>query len=333
MSGTVVIAGGGSVGKRHAANLAELGTQTIVVDPRPDRRDEAGALPGVIATAADLTEVLQGDDVAALVVASPPVAHVEQSLMAVDRGLPVLLEKPPAPDLASALRLREAVRRSGVPVLLGYTYRWWEPIRAFGQLLQSGELGAVRHVTCTMSAHLADWHPWERYQDFFMSSRDQGGGALLDESHVIDLMLWWFGVPELVTGRVSHVSDLEIDCDDNVDVMWSAPEGTVVVVHLDLHARPHDRRIVARCEQGTAEWTFDPNRIRVGRTAERTWEDQLFTGERNDMFRAVTQEFLGVVGGGRAPTCTVDDGVAVLAVVEAIRRSSDEGQGVAVDRC
>jgi predicted dehydrogenase len=68
-----------------------------------------------------------------------------------------------------------------------------------------------------MAAHLADWHPWERYQDFFMSSKTMGGGAILDESHWLDLMLWFFGTPEKLFAKVDKISDLEIETDDNVD--------------------------------------------------------------------------------------------------------------------
>ena len=37
--------------------------------------------------------------------------------------------------------------------------------------------GTLRHVKFTLAAHLADWHPYERYQDFFMASAALGGGG------------------------------------------------------------------------------------------------------------------------------------------------------------
>ena len=70
----------------------------------------------------------------------------------------------------------------------------WLEFYSEGGEEEANAVGGLRHARFVMSAHLADWHPWERYQDFFMASRDQGGGALLDESHFIDLMLWFFGV-------------------------------------------------------------------------------------------------------------------------------------------
>jgi predicted dehydrogenase len=72
-------------------------------------------------------------------------AEVEQSLLALDAGLPVLLEKPVSPDLASCRRLYDRWR-SGGNLLLGYTYRWWEPVRRVKQLIDAGAIGAPRHA-------------------------------------------------------------------------------------------------------------------------------------------------------------------------------------------
>ena len=318
----VLVVGAGSVGKRHVTNLAELGCRVSVVDPREDRRAEAAGQCELEGAFTDLDAALTtAGDLSGAVVASPPSLHVVQAMAALERNIPVLLEKPVSPDLASAERLAQIVDRTGVPLLLGYTYRWWPAVQALRRRTAAGEIGRMVHVSCTLSAHLGDWHPWERYQDFFMASADLGGGALLDESHFIDLMVWFFGMPERVQARIGRLSDLEIDCDDNVDSVWTVPGGPEVLIHLDLYGRPHDRRIVLRGSEGTLEWTFTPNAIRVGRSGEGDWQAEEFNEERNEMFVAVVAEFLDVMNGA-SPSCTIGDGVAVLRVIEAMRKSS-----------
>ena len=42
---------------------------------------------------------------------------------------------------------------------MGYTWRWWPPLRKVRELLSEGAIGTIRHVQFHMSAHLADWHP------------------------------------------------------------------------------------------------------------------------------------------------------------------------------
>jgi predicted dehydrogenase len=183
---------------------------------------------------------------------------------------------------------------------------------------------------CVMSAHLADWHPWERYQDFFMASASLGGGALLDESHFLDLMLWFFGTPSHVYARVEKLSDLQIDTDDNVDALLEYDSGLRVGIHLDLFGRPHEKSIRVGGERGSAEWTFDPNELRIGTTPEPVWRTQTYSNQRNDMFIAVAREFLEALDGSAVRTCTVEDGVKVLEVIEAMRSSSQTGRRVAL---
>jgi predicted dehydrogenase len=188
-------------------------------------------------------------------------------------------------------------------------------------------VGGLRHARFVMSAHLADWHPWERYQDFFMASRDQGGGALLDESHFIDLMLWFFGSPSAVTGNVEHLSNLEITTDDNVDMIVRYPNNFRVTIHLDLFGRPHQKSITVVGEDGTLECLFDPNLVSESLQGREPVITK-FKCERNDMFLAEAKEFLDVIEGGKPVSCSLDDGVEVLRTVEAVRRSAAEDRTI-----
>lgn len=319
----ILVLGAGSVGRRHLRNLAELGCRVSAFDPREDRLDEAASEVELVSRFTDQTSAYAGGPYDGVVVASPPNVHVDQCISMLDAGLPVLLEKPVAPTLDDALRLSKAASRiDGSRLLLGYTYRWWEPLRKLRELLAAGKVGRPLHARFVMSAHLADWHPWERYQDFFMASRELGGGALLDESHFIDLMLWFFGMPERVVATVEHNSQLDIETDDNVDMIAVYPGGLRVTMHLDLYGRPHEKYIVVTGDAGSLQWSFDPNRVRFSDSMEQVWDDQTWQLERNDMFVEVAKEFIDVVLTGAAPSSTLEDGLDVLAVVEACREST-----------
>jgi len=325
----VLIVGSGSVGKRHARNLAALGCRVSCMDPRADRRAELGAETPVAGAFDALEAALDGAEaLSGVVIASPPSFHVAQTIAAVDRGLPVLLEKPVCPEGKDAHRLLEHVAGRDTPVLMGYTWRWWPPLAKVRELLRTRAVGRLRHARFVMSAHLADWHPWEPIGDFFMSRRELGGGALLDESHWIDLMLWLFGDPEGVFARIEKLSDLEITSDDNVDMVVTYPDGLRVSLHLDLYGRPHEKEITLVGEKGTLRWSADPNRLAVGREMGPVWETTDFDCERNDMFVAVAREFLDVLAGRPVATCTLAEGVRVLDVVEAARESHATGRAV-----
>jgi predicted dehydrogenase len=324
----VLVVGAGSVGRRHARNLAALGAEVSVVDPRADRRDEAAGEVDLRGAHAELDAALTSTDLDAAVIASPTAVHVPQALATLGAGLPTLIEKPLAATLAEGARLAAAAA-DGPPLLLGYTWRWWPALRHLRDRVRAGDVGEVRHLRCVLSAHLADWHPWERYQDFFMASADLGGGALLDESHWIDLAIWLLGAPADVTADVARISDLEIDTDDNVDLLLRWPSGARAWLHLDVHGRPHERSVTLAGSTGTLRWSDTPDAVAHG-TGTDAWDVRRFDGERNAMFVAVAAELLEVAAGRAAPSCTAADGLAALRVVEAARTSSREGRRVAL---
>lgn len=326
----ILIIGSGSIGKRHARNLAGLGCRVSCMDPREDRRNELAGEVKLVAGFESYKEALQGAAYDGVVIGSPPHVHVEQTIAALDAGIPVLLEKPVSPGLEAAKKLAEAASKASAPLLMGYTWRWWPPLEGVRKLLAEEAVGAIRHVQFHMSAHLADWHPWEPYQEFFMSQRELGGGALLDESHWIDLMLWLFGKPDLVSGRIEKISDLEIDSDDNVDLLFVYENGPRVTMHLDLYGRPHEKFIRFAGAEGTILWSADPNETRIGHTWKQDWKSETHDCERNDMFVAVAREFMDVIGGAPVKTCTIADGVNVLEIIEAARAASSEGRSVAL---
>lgn len=321
----ILVVGSGSVGRRHAKNFQSLGARITCFDPRSDRllqiKEE---LPQVETHDALGDLISRAGFYSGVVIASPPSFHVSQCQEFLRCGVPILLEKPVSPDLESARRLESTARTADVPVLLGYTYRWWPPLIELRRRLASGALGPLRHARFVMSAHLADWHPWERYQDFFMSSRELGGGALLDESHFVDLMLWLFGMPDAISGRVEHLSSLEISTDDNVDLTAIFPDRFRVTIHLDLYGRPHEKSITVVGENGTLQCLFDPNVLRYSTEAGGQWNTVVYQCERNNMFVAEAQEFLSVAAKSQPPSCTITDGVQVLRCIEAVRLSTRE---------
>jgi len=329
----ILILGTGSVGKRHAINLSSLGCAISCMDPRSDRLEEVEQEIDVVGTYRSIEEAFSesSENIDGVIVASPPVYHVDQSITALEHETPVLLEKPVSPDEASARRLQGVVNNTGIPLLLGYTWRWWPPLAKVRELLNQGVIGKLRYVQFMMSAHLADWHPWENYQDFFMASKALGGGALLDESHWVDLMLWLLGDPESLYARIDKISDLKIDTDDNVDMVITYKDGLNVAIHLDIYGRPHEKYIRFIGEEGAILWTAEPNRVAVGKEWSQTWENYDFDCERNDMFMAVGKEFIDIINGAEVKTCCINDGARVLSLIEAARQSSAKGHVVSLN--
>ena len=89
----------------------------------------------------DWRELLKRRDIDALGIAVGPALHCEIGHAALERGLPLFIEKPPAPNAAQALRLAEAARAAKVPVVLGFMKRYSTANRIAANVIGSEEFG------------------------------------------------------------------------------------------------------------------------------------------------------------------------------------------------
>lgn len=130
------VVGTGSLGFHHARILRDVPQtrMTGFYEVRPERADEVSRELGI--ESHDGLESLL-DQVDALVVAVPTVAHEAVSVPALERGIHVLIEKPMAPDLDAADRILEAARGPGALVQIGHVERFNPAILAASEYLES----------------------------------------------------------------------------------------------------------------------------------------------------------------------------------------------------
>ena len=153
-----------------------------VVVRSPERRaDLAARHPGVRAYGS-LAE-LADDGVDAVVVTTPLDSHVPLVLEAVERGLPVVCDKPFAADAATARDTARAAERAGVLLSVYQNRRWDADFLTVRQVVASGQLGAVLAFESRM-----EQYPQPEGLPV------TGGGALLDlGSHAVDQASFLFG--------------------------------------------------------------------------------------------------------------------------------------------
>ena len=140
----VGLVGLGSMGRNHLRNLAARDDVTLaaVADPSEDAlalaADQSGGRPY-----ADPAEMLDEERLDALVVAAPTTLHHGIALHAIERGVPVLVEKPLATTVAEGRELVEAAGRRGVLLQVGHIERFNPAVLALGERLRGGALSRI----------------------------------------------------------------------------------------------------------------------------------------------------------------------------------------------
>jgi len=268
------------------------------------------------------------------IIATPAPHHAAPAIALARAGVHLLIEKPMAATLDAAKAMGETAREAGVKVQIGYNLRFLESLSIFREAIHAGKVGRISSVRAEVGQYLPDWRPGADWRDTVSARRDLGGGVLLELSHEIDYLRWIFGEVEAVQGWLGHIGPLELDVEDTVHALLhfgcSVPKGhegaaPVANLTLDFIRRDPVRRCVAIGDEGTLEWDGIASRVRqFGPDGEiQLLHDQ--KPSRDTSYSLQIEAFVNCVTTAAPPAIGINDGLAVLKIVEAIRRSHDQG--------
>ena len=142
------LAGLGAMGRNHFRHLTSRSDCSLVAVGDPDPATlEAGLALTSARGWADPLAMIHEAELDAVVVAAPTLAHAQLAHAAIDRDLPVLVEKPLAATVDECLALVRAARRRGVPLQVGHVERFNPAVQKLGRLLADGWVGTVYSMT------------------------------------------------------------------------------------------------------------------------------------------------------------------------------------------
>jgi len=188
--------GVGGYARQHLKCLLEVpeARVTAMADPNPDQIARSRGLDPKYADAAafaDWRDVLERDDVDAVVISSPHTSHAAQILAAFAAGKHVLVDKPMVsrvPDAHDVLAARDGSGKVGAIAYQRHTQGEFLHLRS---LVASGKYGAVQQVQALLAQEWKRGTKGSWRQDPALS----GGGQLNDSgSHMLDVLLWATGL-------------------------------------------------------------------------------------------------------------------------------------------
>ncbi|QPF72729.1 Gfo/Idh/MocA family oxidoreductase [Roseateles sp. DAIF2] len=323
-----LVVGSGSIARRHLANfrrlLPDADVGCVSASGRPLADGETAATTQLPSLAA---AVAWAPDLA--VVASPAPLHLDHACVLLDASIPVLIEKPLSDSLDRVRDAAPLLARYRDRIEVAYNLRFLSSARWMKALIEEGRVGRILGLRIEVGQYLPDWRPQADYRRQVSANRSLGGGVLLELSHELDYLTWLFGRFDHVFCIASNSGQLEIDVEDHADILLSR-DGLTAQVHLDFLQRRASRDCKVIGATGTLHWDLIANRIVLDGPA---GEEVLFSEpavDRNDMYVEQLRGFIEVAAGRAAPRITLDDGLAVLDMIEAMRQSAAAGRQVSL---
>lgn len=288
----ILIIGYGSIGKRHARLLADMGHSVSCMTSNNE-------CPFPVAS--NMEEALSSSSPEAVIISNRTMDHLGtlQVLRSSGYSGPVLVEKPLFTKVVSDDTL------GGDNVYVAYNLRYHAIVQRCREILDGKTIYSAQfHV----GQYLPDWRPGTDYTACYSARKAEGGGVIRDLSHELDMAQYLLGTWKRVTALGGHFSPLKIDSDDVYSLLLETERCPVVSVHMDYLNRIMRRGFDMNLDGVSLRADF------VSGTLEVNEEVETFSVERDQSFIAQLEAF---TSGALSQQCSFDQGLAVIALIEA----------------
>jgi predicted dehydrogenase len=331
----IAVVGTGYWGVNYVRVVSEIKSARLaaICEPRRDRLEEVGARAPGAALVADLGDLLQRDDVDAVVVATGATSHHAVAARCLAARKHVLVEKPLATTAAEGTALVRLAEEHGVVLMVGHTFLFNAAVAQVKRYVDDGTIGQLYYL-------------YARRTNLGPVRHDVN--AIWDLApHDVSIFNHLIGAtPEWVSATGARL--LRNAREDVGFVTLGYPGGVVANLHVswadpnkvrELVVVGSERRLLFD-DMSTTEpiRLFEKSVSAVAKDAEAGGDYPLIIRDGDILSpRVVTSEplknqvrhYLECVRTGARPLTSGEDGVAVVAVMEAIMRSVD-GRGLPV---
>lgn len=188
------VVGAGAIAQlAHLPVLSKMRGVTLVAvcdNDRPKARALADRF-GIPDALTDIEDLLEFDELDAVVVATPNHLHEPHVLSALAAGVDVLCERPLALTAKGVERILTAANRSGRKVVVGNNHRFRTDVQALARFIHGGELGKVTGIRAGAYQFKRPAEGWR------LRRPESGGGAFFDHgAPLLDLAFWLAEAPE-----------------------------------------------------------------------------------------------------------------------------------------
>ena len=270
-------------------------------------------------------ELLAREDVDAVVIATPPHVHREQTLAAAARGKHVLVEKPMALNPAECREMVDACRAANVRLGVAYRRRLFPQVVRAKQLIAAGAIGRVTlvrgHYSGRMDLDDAEWR---------LDPEVGGGGAMMDMAcHRLEVLLNLGGPVTEVMAMVETIA-MPWSVDDTGCLTLRFASGALGVHSTTLTSPP--RYDLVEVDGTGGKLVLDPlehwsDSVRwIRPNGEERVPVEPVTSEFQDL--AMLDDFVHAVREGREPECSGEAGLRTQELIEAAYHSAQERRAV-----
>lgn len=322
--------GASNIASQHmiGAMRAQGGEVRSVLSSSAERARDYATANGIAAGHADLDQLLADPQVDAVYISTTNEKHFPQAMSAIAAGKHVLCEKPLAMSAADAVVMVRAAQDAGLVFATNHHLRNAGSHLAIRDLIASGRIGTVRSVrvfhAVFLPPHLQGWR---------IDNPAAGGGVIADITvHDADTVRFHLGEDPIEVVAMTAQSGMGQGVEDSVMSVWSMPSGAQVQAHESFTHQFAGTGIEIHGSEGSIFARNVMTQQPVGDITLVTAQgSEAVSYSTHSLYERAVRLFADAVAGKGRPSADGRDGVASLAVAEAVAEAAKTGKRTAIN--
>jgi predicted dehydrogenase len=337
------IVGLGNMGKAHLANIRAGKVPGLRVTAMCE---SVGTLPAQLEGEQPFTDVsamIKSGRIDAILICTPHFSHTTIGIEALQNGLHVLVEKPISVHKADCERLIAAHTDKSKIFAAMFNMRTNACFKKVKDLIDSGELGAVRRVHWEVTN-------WFRTNYYYATGgwrgtwKGEGGGVLMNQCpHNLDLFQWMFGMPKTIRGFCQFGRFHEIEVEDDVIAVMQYENGTTATFITSTGEAPGVNKLEITAENGRLTVTdgtkihFQRNRVPMSKfcmeaeaafAMPESWHMEIPVAESGGQHVEILQNFTNAILKGEKLLSPASEGIFSVELANSILLSTWQDKAI-----
>ena len=323
MLNCLAIVGLGSIGRRHLRLISEIRPDIKIIVVRSGHGSACDEEKMAVKITDSIGDAIK-EGIQAAIISSPATLHLKQSLELAKNGIHLLIEKPISHTSDRVKELLKIVNENRITTMVGYVLRYDLGAMKFKNWLDNKVKGKILHARIECGSYLPDWRPDQDYRKTVSALSELGGGVLLELSHEIDYLYWFFGKPKDVQAQIRNSGTLDINVEDQVDLLMTSEQGYCISVQIDFNRRHVERKCKVLTTEGELIWDAVNKNVTWKGVNKEQFKYE-YNNERNSIYRKQLEVFFDCIENDNDPIVTVKDGINVISLIDAVRNASEKG--------
>lgn len=257
-------------------------------------------------------------------ICNPAPFHIDLAISLAKKNINLFIEKPISINTKKVQELINICSDNKLVLQIGYMTRYSKSLNLLRDIILEKKYGDILNFRCVHNSYLPSWRKSYDYSKDVTASEKLGGGVILELSHEIDYINWLFGDILYIFSRFEKSSQLKIDTEDNLDVIYKFKNNITGTLNINMASFYNKRECIVNCDKATLLWDGINFKLSIFTNENNELIDLEET--RDDLFTRQIKDFFLKINKKNSCSKSAKNALNVLELIDKIKKSNKEKQ-------